>query len=156
MVSEKHSNGTVVWTGYPSWRQFSWLYLMAGLVACRAWLFWRFGFSGWIGWTVGAVVLLGIAAIIRHWAHYEIVSARLVVRNGYTGREIGMVELTEVDRVEIRQGPIASLLGIGTVVALSNGQPALRFRGVSDPEGVMRRIEVAIRMAVHERRVSVE
>lgn len=99
-----------------------------------------------MGWAIGAVVLLGIAAIIRRWAHYEILSTRLVVRNGYTRHEIGGVELTEVDHVEIRQGVIASWLGIGTVVALSSGQPKLRFRGVTDPEGVKRRIETAIRM----------
>lgn len=141
---------SILWADYPSWRQFSWLYLMAGLMAGRAWLFWKFGFSGWIGWTVGAAVLLGTAAIIRCWAHYEILSTRLVVRNGYTGHEIVGVKLTEVEQVEIRQGPIASQLGIGTVVALSDGQPTLRFRGVSDPEGVKRRIEVARRMAAHE------
>jgi len=118
---------------------------MAGLVAGRAWLFWRFGFSGWMDWAIGAAVLLGIAAIIRCWAHYEILSTRLVVRNGYTGHEIRGVELTAVDQVEIRQGLIASWLGIGTVVALSSGQPTLRFRGVSDPEEVKRRIEIAIR-----------
>lgn len=141
---------SILWADYPSWRQFSWLYLMAGLMAGRAWLFWKFGFSGWIGWTVGAAVLLGTAAIIRRWAHYEILSTRLVVRNGYTGHEIVGVKLTEVEQVEIRQGPIASQLGIGTVVTLSDGQPTLRFRGVSDPEGVKRRIEVARRMAAHE------
>lgn len=140
----------VLWSSYPSWRQFSWLYLMAGLVAWRALLFWRFEFSGWIGWTVGAIVLLGTAAIIRHWAHYEIGPAHLAVRNGYTGHEISTVELTEIDRVEIRQGLIASSLGIGTLVILSKGQPTLRFRGVSDPEGVKRRIEIAIQTAVHE------
>lgn len=149
-MAENCSDQAISWADYPSWRQFSWLYLMAGLVACRAWIFWRFELSGWIGWTIGAVVLLGIAAIIRRWAHYEILSTRLVVRNGYTGHEIGCVELTEVDQVEIRQGAIAARLGIGTVVALSNGQPRLRFRGVSDPEGVKRRIEMAIRMLTPE------
>ncbi|BFU90600.1 MAG: hypothetical protein NTAFB01_17870 [Nitrospira sp.] len=142
---------SILWADYPSWRQFSWLYLMAGLVAGRAWLFWRFGFSGWIDWTVGAIVLLGTAAILRHWAHYEISPARLVVRNGYTGHEISTVELSAIDRAEIRQGAIASLLGIGTVVALSNGKSALRFRGVNDPEGVKRRIDTAIRTPVHDR-----
>jgi len=150
-----HSDRTVHWAGYPSWRQFSWLYLMAALVAGRAWLFWRFGLSGWMEWTVGAILLLGTAAIIRHWAHYEIGPAHLVVRNGYTGHEIGIVELIEVDRVEIRQGPIAALLGIGTVFALSDGQPVLRFRGVRDPEGIKRRIEIARKMAAHEAHVTV-
>ncbi len=141
---------SIFWADYPSWRQFSWLYLMAGLVAWRAWLFWRFGFSGWIYWAVGSIVLFGTAAIVRHWAHYEIGPTRLAVRNGYTGHEISKVELTHIDQVELRQGTIASLLGIGTVVALSNGKSALRFRGVNDPEGVKRHIETAIRMPVHD------
>lgn len=139
---------SILWSGYPSWRQFSWLYLMAGLVAWRGWLFWRFGFSGWIGWAVGAVVLLGIAVVIRRWGHYEILSTRLVVRNGYTGREVGRMDFSDVEQVEIRQGPIASLFGIGTVIALSSRRPTLRFRGVDDPEGVKRRIEIAIRSTV--------
>ena len=108
-----------------------------------------------MGWAVGAILLLGTAAIIRHWAHYEIGPAHLIVRNGYTGHEIGRVTLTEVDRVEIRQGPIASLLGIGTVLAFSEGQPAIRFRGVRDPEGVKRHIEIAIRPAAYEAHVAV-
>lgn len=139
---------SILWSGYPSWRQFSWLYLMAGLVAWRGWLFWRFGFSGWIGWAVGAVVLLGTAVVIRRWGHYEILSTCLVVRNGYTGREVGRMDFSDVERVEIRQGPIASLFGIGTVIALSSRRPTLRFRGVDDPEGVKRRIEVATRSTV--------
>ena len=108
-----------------------------------------------MGWAVGAILLLGTAAIIRHWAHYEIGPAHLAVRNGYTGHEIGMVKLIEVDQVEIRQGPIAALLGIGTVLALSDGQPVLRFRGVRDPEGMKRRIERAIKTAEHEAHVTV-
>ncbi|MCS6302694.1 MAG: PH domain-containing protein [Nitrospira sp.] len=150
-----HSDRIIHWAGYPSWRQFSWLYLMAALVTWRAWLFGRFGLSGWMGWAVGALLLLGTAAIIRYWAHYEIGPAHLVVRNGYTGHEIGRVKLIEVDRVEIRQGPIVALLGIGTVLALSDGQPVLRFRGVRDPEGMKRRIEIAIKMAEHEAHVTV-
>ncbi|MDC8448825.1 MAG: hypothetical protein LV473_10745 [Nitrospira sp.] len=98
-----HSDRIIHWAGYPSWRRFSWLYLMAALMTWRAWLFWRFGLPGWKGWAVGAIFLLGTAAIIRHWAHYEIGPAHLAVRNGYTGHEIGMVKLIEVDRVEIRK-----------------------------------------------------
>lgn len=133
----------VLWSSYPSWRQFSWLYLMAALVACRALLFWRFGFPGWGAWLAGAVVLLGTAALMRRWARYELTGKRLVVRNGYTGREIGAVVLAYVDDVLLQQGPIASLLGIGAVVITSGGKQILRFRGLSDPELVRQRIQWA-------------
>lgn len=134
----------VLWSSYPSWRQFSWLYLMAGLVACRALLFWRFGFLEWEAWLVGALVLLGTASLIRRWARYELTRKRLIVRNGYTGREIAAVALGYVDDVFLRQGLIASLLGIATVVITSGGKQILRFRGLSDPETVKERIRQAI------------
>lgn len=142
---------SVLWSEYPSWRQFSWLYLMAALTAWRAWLFWRFDVPGWGGWAFGSLALLGIAALIRHWALYEIFPTRLVVRNGYTGHEISQVELSQIDQVKIRQGKVASLLSIGTVVVLSGEQPALRLRGVNDPEEVKRRIESAIRTSAYDR-----
>ncbi|MCC2643823.1 MAG: hypothetical protein K0S45_4236 [Nitrospira sp.] len=134
----------VLWSSYPSWRQFSWLYLMAALVAGRALLFWRFGFPGWSAWMAGAFVLLGTAALMRRWAHYTLTSDRLIVSNGYTGREISAVALGHVDGVLLLQGPIASLLGIGTVVVTSGGQQVLRFRGLSDPETVKERVGRAI------------
>jgi|GEM_PF-3928752 len=124
---------------------------MAALTAWRAWLFWRFGVSGWVGWAFGSLALLGIAAFIRHWARYEIFATRLVVRNGYTGHEISQVELSQIDQVKIRQGKVAGLLGIGTVVVLSDEQPALRLRGVNDPEEVKQRIESAIRTSAYDR-----
>jgi hypothetical protein len=31
----------IVWASYPSWLQFSWLYLISGIVAWRAALFWE-------------------------------------------------------------------------------------------------------------------
>lgn len=117
---------------------------MAALVASRALLFWRFGFPGWGAWLAGAVVLLGTAALIRRWAHYELTRNRLVLRNGYTGREIGALALAHVDDVLLRQGPIASLLGIGTVVITSGGKQNLRFRGLNDPETVKKQIHQAI------------
>ncbi|MDF2460222.1 MAG: hypothetical protein K0S79_2638, partial [Nitrospira sp.] len=46
--------------------------------------------------------------------------------------------------VLLLQGPIASLLGIGTVVVTSGGQQVLRFRGLSDPETVKERVGRAI------------
>lgn len=92
----------------------------------------------------GAFALLGTAALMRRWAYYKLTHDRLIVSNGYTGREIGAVALAHVDGVLLRQGPIASLLGIGTVVATSGGQQVLRFRGLSDPETVKERVRQAI------------
>jgi membrane protein YdbS with pleckstrin-like domain len=137
----------ILWSSYPSWRQFSWLYFIAAMVAWRAFLFWRFGVLGWGAWLIGALVLLATAAIIRRWARYELTPTRLVMRNGYTGREIGAVALEHIEEVDIRQGPIADFLAIGTVLVRSRGETALRLRGLSDPYGAKQRIDAARRQS---------
>ncbi len=137
----------LVWQGYPSWRQFSWLYLMSALVAWRAWLFKRFELPGWEAWLVGALALLATAVVLRRWARYEITDRKLIVRNGYTGRLIAERMLTSRDRVDVWQGPIARLLGIGTVVVSADGKTSVRFRGLADAEDVKQRIQRLIASA---------
>jgi membrane protein YdbS with pleckstrin-like domain len=134
----------VVWSSYPSWRQFSWLYLMSAVVALRAVLFRRFEVPGWEAWLVGALLLIAMAAVLRRWAHYEVTASRVLVRNGFTRRVIAQCALSQAEQVELRQGPIAALLGIGTVVIQSQGKPAVTIRGVQEPELIKHRIERAI------------
>lgn len=141
MSAGRTGHERIVWESYPSWRQFSWLYLISLLVAWRAVLFRRFDLPGWEAWLGGALALLVCAAILRRWAHYELTPARVIVRNGYTGREIGAIGLERIREVEIRRGPIAKLLGIGTLVIKSDGERALRLRGVADPDVVKTRID---------------
>lgn len=135
----------VLWSGFPSWRQFSWLYLMSAAVGARAVLFRRFELPGWEAWLAGALLLLATAAVLRRWARYEMTTDRLIVRNGYTGRIIAHCSLGEVAGVELRQGPIAALLGIGTVVIKGSGDTRLRFRGLAEPDVIRQRIERASR-----------
>ena len=137
----------VVWSSYASWRQFTWLYLMSGAVASRAALFRRFEVPGWEAWLLGAGLLLVIAAILRHWARYELTPDRLLVRNGYTGRVIAQCAVSGVVSVEVRQGPLAAVLSIGTVVITGQGDRVVRFRGLRDPDLLKQRIERARRFS---------
>lgn len=131
----------VLWSSYPSWRQFTWLYLMSAAVSLRAALFRRFEVPGWEAWLFGAALLLVIAAVLRQWARYEMTPDRLFVRNGYTGRVIAECAVSEVVRVDVRQGPIAAFLGIGTVVITGQGDRVVRFRGLREPDLLTQRIE---------------
>ncbi len=135
----------VVWSGYPSWRHFSWLYLMSAAVAARGVLFRRFDVPGWEAWLLGAGLLLVTAAILRRWAHYEMTPGRLLIRNGYTGRVIAQCPFSQVADVDVRQGPIATLLGIGTLVIRGRGDKVVRFRGLAHPDLIKQRIESAKR-----------
>jgi membrane protein YdbS with pleckstrin-like domain len=131
-----------VWEAYPSWAQFSWLYLLSAVSALRGAMFYRFGVAGWEMWMVGAGVLIGCAAILRRWAHYEFTRDQIIVRNGYTGREIQSVLLSDISEVTVRQGIVAEFFGIGTLVIHSRTTDRLLlFRGVSNPEEVKIRIE---------------
>lgn len=132
----------VVWEAFPSWAHFSWLYLLSAVSALRGALFFKFGVSGWEMWILGAAILLACAAILRHWAHYDLTKDQVTVRNHYTGREIQSMQVSDVGNVMVQQGLVADFFGIGTVIVHSQSSDRLlSLRGVSDPEEVKIRIE---------------
>jgi uncharacterized membrane protein YdbT with pleckstrin-like domain len=133
------------WSAYPSWRQFMWLYFLSLMSALRGWLSLRYGVSGGEVWIGGAAVLLVCVAILRYWAQYSLTSHRVIVRNGYTGRKIHAVAISDIREVTITQGFIAQFMGIGTLVFHStSGDQLLSLRGISDPEVLKTRIEALL------------
>ena len=91
------------------------------------------------------MTLLGTTATLRRWGRYVVTSRRVVLRNGWTGRDIQSIEHQELREVSIKQGPLAALMGIGTVVIQSRADDAaVQFRGVLDPEDVKQRIQAAL------------
>ena len=130
------------WSAYPSWRQFTWLYFVSLMSGLRGWLILRLGVSGGEGWVAGAALLLVCAAILRHWAQYSLTSQRVIMRNGYTGREIQAMAISDIREVTMMQGPLAQFMGIGTLVLQSmSGDRLLSLRGINDPEVIKIRIE---------------
>jgi uncharacterized membrane protein YdbT with pleckstrin-like domain len=142
IMEEREPGRLVVWEAFPSWAQFTWLYLMSALSALRAALLYRFGVGGWEMWMIGAGVLLACVVALRRWAHYELTRDQIVVRNGYTGRVIQSILLSDIREVTIRQGFVAQFFGIGTLVIHSRTPDRmLSLRGVCDPEEVKIRIQ---------------
>lgn len=144
LPDHKAKNADIVWQSFPSWSQFSWLYLLSAVSALRGAMIFRFDLEGSGLWMIGAALLVVCAAVLRHWAHYELHRERLIVRNGYTGSEIQSVPLTNVRAVTVQQGVVADFLGIGTV-AVSSASPdkSVSLRGVREPEDVKIRIQAA-------------
>lgn len=125
----------ILWEGYPSWGQFSWLYFFSLMTGLRGLIFLRAGVSGWEMWIIGAVMLLGVVVILRYWAKYLITSKRVLLRNGYSGKDMAGVDFEMIKAIEVTQGPVAGVLGIGTVeVQCQDSNRSLRFRGIKDPE----------------------
>ena len=116
--------------------------------------FLRLRHPGWESWLGGTVVLLAIPVFLRRWAIYSITSLRLILRNGYTGREIAAMPLERVGEVSIKQGPIARVLGIGTVVVRdASGAEVFRFRGIAEPDVIRNRI-MALKPRLETQRVA--
>ncbi len=135
----------VVWEGYAAWSQFTWLYFVAVMVMGRAVILRKLNAPGWNTWLIGAMILLGCVAVLRRWGGYVVTTKRILLRNGWTGREIQTIELGQVSEVSIKQGPLAGLMGIGTVVIRSQtSDRAIHFRGVFDPEQVKAQIQTTV------------
>ena len=91
---------------------------------------------------LGTVMLAFCAVILRRWAHYELTRERVIVRNGYTGREISSLPLADVRAVTVQQGIVAGFFGIGTLtISSSSADRLVSLRGVRDPEEVKIRIQ---------------
>lgn len=137
-------NEAVLWEGYATRSQFIWLYMVVAMMMVRVTLLARSAMPGWGGWLAGAMALLGTAAALRRWGRYVVTSRRVVLRNGWTGRDIQSIAHQELREVSIKQGPLAGLMGIGTLVIQPRGDDgAIQFRGVLDPEEVKARIHAA-------------
>jgi hypothetical protein len=93
----------ILWMAYPSWRQFSWLYFFSLMTGLRSLLFYVFTIPGWESWLEGTALLLVVPVFLRRWAVNSITSRRILVRNGYTGREIVTMPLERVEEVSNKQ-----------------------------------------------------
>lgn len=132
----------VRWCAYPSWAHFVWLYAFSVMAGGRGLLAWREGTDGWAIWMGGAVVLLLCVVVLRRWARYSFTSNRVIVSNGYTGRDIQALPLDDLSEVTVIQGPLARFFGIGTVVLRSlEGDLVIHLRGVREPEVIKTRLE---------------
>ena len=133
---------TVRWSAYPSWAHFTWLYCFSLVAGGRTLLALWWGMSGWEVWLGGATALLLCVPLLRRWAQYCVTSQRVIVKNGYTGRDIQAVALDDVADVTVNQGPIAEFFNIGTVLVTSvGGDRILSLRGVREPDVIKTRID---------------
>lgn len=145
MLSDQERSERILWETYPSWGQFSWLYFLSLWTASRGVIFLYAEIPGWVLWMVGAVVLLGVAAVLRYWAKYVLTSQQVIIRNGYSGKIIRCASHDIIQAVDIMQGPLAKFLGMGTVVIrCHDGHRTLRFRGIKDPEIVVNKLRALL------------
>jgi membrane protein YdbS with pleckstrin-like domain len=132
----------IIWQGYPAWSKFAWLYLVSFAAGSRGLrILWQ-GATGWESWLAGALALLVCPACLRRWAQYLILSNRVVMRNGYTGKDIQTIRLDDIAEITLSQGPIARFFNIGTLVVHPKSDSSrLLLQGLPDPEIIKTRLE---------------
>jgi hypothetical protein len=149
MITTAEAEEPVLWQTYVSWNQFAWLYLVSLFTALRGALLWQAAIPGWEMWVIGAVALVVVTLVLRYWVRYVATSQRLLIKNAFTGREIQAMAIENISEATINQGPIAWLLGIGTIVFKSTrGDEVMRFRGVRDPESTLQHIQTVRRKRI--------
>lgn len=146
-MAEEHEKNSerIIWQSYPSWSQFSWLYVFTLWTGMRGLILLRMNVPGWKLWMGGVVILLGVVVALRYWAKYIVTAHRVVVKNGYSGKDLDSMKINEIKNVDLDQGPIAGILGIGTVVVKEKDtERSLRFRGVADPDIPMTKLQALL------------
>jgi uncharacterized membrane protein YdbT with pleckstrin-like domain len=147
----------VFFHGHPSWLSMLAFHVkailaavlagvIAGVVAALA--------SGHLqlSWVIaGVLIVVGVAVLVgfvrRQATTYTITSQRLTVQLGLLSRELHETRLDRVQNVASRQSLFERLLGIGTVDFDTAGgaQFDFAFRGVENPEAIVRTVDLALR-----------
>jgi hypothetical protein len=149
MITKAETEEPVLWQTYVSWNQFAWLYAVSFIAVLRGALLWQAAIPGSGLWMIGAVVLMVVAVALRYWVRYVATSQRILIKNAFTRREIQAMAIENISETTIKQGLLARLLGIGTIVFTSTrSDEVMEFRGVRDPESTLQHIQT-----VRQRRI---
>lgn len=128
-------NDSVVYQGRPSWLYYHTLYFI-GIV-----LFIIFYAGGeFLAGILAFLVVFGLAAIFRFRYRFMITDETITMRVGLIARNISEMKIRHIRSMHIRQGLFERLLGIGTLttISASDGESAVIFKGIRNPDGVKR------------------
>lgn len=128
---------TIIYQGRPSWLNYYILYIIGVAL---------FVILSDAGYTQGGVLTLlfvvGLAAIFRLRYLFTITDDRVMQKVGLIARNTNEIKLRHIRGINVRQGIIERLLGIGTIEMSSaaGGGVEVIFKGIRDPHGVKERI----------------
>ncbi len=82
--------------------------------------------------------IIGIAYLSVYATSYTVTSERVIQRKGLFSRRVSEVEVLDIRNVQVRQGIIQRLFGIGNVGISTAGQSGIEivFAGIRDPQFV--------------------
>jgi len=151
---ELHEGETVLFEGRPSWRAILGFYIVGVLVSAAI-----AAVTALIDKTsTGVIVFVVLVALVvlvgylrRLGTSYAISDERLWIRRGLLARHTQETRLVRVQNVNTDQSLLQRMLRVGTVDFDTAGSDTpeadFAFRGVSDPAGVARTVDAAIRQS---------
>lgn len=99
-------------------------------------------------WLILGIITFGVTWLLAIYEFLKIRSIeagvtnkRVILKNGIISRRTEEMKLSSIETVEIQQGVIGRILGLGTVKVTGRGISELVFRRISDPLAVKRQIE---------------
>jgi uncharacterized membrane protein YdbT with pleckstrin-like domain len=127
----------IIYRGRPSWLNYIGFYLVGLMIFMISVSVRNIG--------VGLLLLflcIGSAAIARYRYQFTITKGSIVMRVGLIARNTNEIQLRHIKAINVRQGIVERILGIGTVIFISaaEGEAAVVFKGIRDPLGVKERI----------------
>jgi membrane protein YdbS with pleckstrin-like domain len=144
--AEPGDDEVVYFDGRPTLRadQFKamvWLIVGVIIVALPI-LAWHFSWGGpWWLWL--AVAVIGLIVIVAPWltilaTRYRITNYRIDYERGVLSKRIDTLELWHVDDIDFRQSLLDRIMGIGSIIVLSNDKttPRLELHGVPHPREI--------------------
>jgi uncharacterized membrane protein YdbT with pleckstrin-like domain len=153
----------VLFHGHPSWRSILDVYV-----------------KGWLGTVVAAilvaaitdiatghielvlvvlVIAISLAAVVlvglvkRKRTLYTITTQRLTIRTGLFARDVQETRLDRIQNVNSRQSLLERILRVGTIDfdTAAGAEYNFAFRGLAEPERVVRTVDQALREVAHPR-----
>ncbi len=128
--------------------------IIAGLVI-------RFGSGWWIalGLLAALWIALGLRLVYQQLSiKYTLTNQRLIHERGILWRTIDRIEAIDIDDVTFHQGPVARMLGIGTVDVVSSDMSTPKFAlvGIENVRQVATLIDEARRKERRKRGLHIE
>jgi uncharacterized membrane protein YdbT with pleckstrin-like domain len=147
---------SVIYEGHPSWRSILHFYVL-GVLAVIVVAAATAGVSqiaegevkgGWVAIAaIGAFLILVLVGWLKRIStDYMITDRRLIVRRGILSRNIDQTRVDRIQNVTSSQSFLQRILRVGTVdfdTASNEPENTFAFRGVSDPQGVVRKVDQA-------------
>jgi uncharacterized membrane protein YdbT with pleckstrin-like domain len=146
-----HPDERVIFEGHPSWRSTLSFYakgLLLALIPAGIALLAGVSIAGAIGIFVALVVLVILVGFLfRLSTRYAITNQRLTIRRGILARHVQETRVERVQNVNTNQTVLDRLLRVGAVDFDTAGSDDsdFTFRGVANPEQVVRAVDEAHR-----------